>query len=121
MSKECIHPENLREPYHDNSVVCKACNCVIEQHGKTLKEPSFLGAVKFPTPDSEQNYWFEDSLGHRFLITSKPVEPLYTIEAVIKNLEAKGLSVYNSGKDHPDIEFWPSTETIIKLLTENID
>jgi hypothetical protein len=45
---KCDHPKNERESYHDHSVVCNKCNCVIEQYGESLAEPSYLGAIKFP-------------------------------------------------------------------------
>lgn len=44
---ECTHPERAREDYHDGSVMCRTCNCVIEQYGKLLNKPSPLGMI-FP-------------------------------------------------------------------------
>ena len=40
--KLCKHPKDKREDYHDCSVVCSDCNCVIEQYGKMLSKPSSL-------------------------------------------------------------------------------
>jgi len=48
---KCTHPESERTDYHDMSVVCNACNCVIEQYGKELAEPSPLGPT-FPSSAS---------------------------------------------------------------------
>lgn len=42
----------------------------------------------------------------------------YTIEEVIKMIEAKGLQIYNSGKIHPEIPFLPLPRAVTKLLTE---
>jgi hypothetical protein len=36
---QCDHPPLAREPYHDNSIRCTDCNCIIEQHGKILDKP----------------------------------------------------------------------------------
>ena len=41
--KTCTHPASQRRQYHDCTVVCGACNCVIEQFGKPLDEPCPLG------------------------------------------------------------------------------
>ena len=38
----CSHPEDKRASYHDESVKCDSCNCVIEQYGKPLAKPSPL-------------------------------------------------------------------------------
>ena len=46
--ENCTHPESEREPYHDCTVMCRACNCVIEQYGKRLEKPCPLGPV-FPS------------------------------------------------------------------------
>ena len=48
----CTHPESERHPYHDDSVVCGACNSVIEQFGKKLSEPYPLGQT-FPSFERE--------------------------------------------------------------------
>lgn len=53
--EKCTHPESERENYHDNSVLCNACNCVIEQNGKALSEPSKLGYI-FPLSTSPGCY-----------------------------------------------------------------
>jgi len=53
--EKCTHPESERESYHDNSVLCKACNCVIEQNGKVLSKPSQLGYI-FPSSTSPGRY-----------------------------------------------------------------
>ena len=42
---ECKHPINECESYHDNSVVCNSCNCVIEQNGKKIEPPSRLDMI----------------------------------------------------------------------------
>ena len=41
----CTHPESARKSYHDNSVMCERCNSVIEQNGKALKKPCYLGML----------------------------------------------------------------------------
>ena len=38
----CDHPKDEREDYHDCSVVCNKCGCVIEQYGKEINPPSPL-------------------------------------------------------------------------------
>jgi len=47
--KPCQHPESERRAYHDDSVVCDACNSVIEQFGQPIDPPCYLGAIeKYP-------------------------------------------------------------------------
>jgi hypothetical protein len=38
----CPHPYNAVKGYHDNSKVCNACNCVIEQNGESIDPPCQL-------------------------------------------------------------------------------
>jgi hypothetical protein len=42
-SQDCDHPIEFREHYHDSSIVCNKCNCVIEQDGEPIVPPSKLG------------------------------------------------------------------------------
>lgn len=42
---KCIHPLSCRRPYHDSSIVCNQCNCVIEQYGEKLDHPCDLSPV----------------------------------------------------------------------------
>lgn len=39
----CDHPKDKRRNYHDASIVCDKCKCVIEQFGKKIDPPSKLG------------------------------------------------------------------------------
>jgi len=48
VKQACTHPEDQRQPYHDNSIVCDVCNSVIEQDGKTIDPPAYLG-MDLPT------------------------------------------------------------------------
>lgn len=43
-TQDCDHPMEFRINYHDSAVVCKKCNCVIEQYGKPIIPPSKLGS-----------------------------------------------------------------------------
>ncbi len=38
----CDHPQDQRSGYHDSSVLCKKCGCIIEQHGKPIDDPAPL-------------------------------------------------------------------------------
>lgn len=51
---KCKHPEDQREPYHDMTVKCCACNCVIEQFGKPIDPPSPLSPKIWPVESSRE-------------------------------------------------------------------
>lgn len=39
----CEHPKEYHESYHDETVVCRKCNCMISQFGKTFDIPLPMG------------------------------------------------------------------------------
>ena len=41
----CDHPKDQLEGYHDSSIKCNKCNCIIEQFGKRLEKPSKLSML----------------------------------------------------------------------------
>ena len=43
--EDCIHPLQFQESYHDSSVVCRKCNCIIKQFGKDIIPPSRLSMM----------------------------------------------------------------------------
>lgn len=51
---KCNHPKEQREPYHDMTVKCNACNCVIEQFGKPINPPSPLSPRIWPVESSRE-------------------------------------------------------------------
>ena len=42
---KCDHPLSWQKHYHDASVVCTKCNCIIEQFGKKIDPPSRLSMM----------------------------------------------------------------------------
>ncbi len=40
--KECEHPKEERIAYHDSSVLCDGCGCIIEQYGEKIDNPAPL-------------------------------------------------------------------------------
>ena len=49
---KCEHPLSARSSYHDQSVKCDDCNCVIEQYGKAIDPPSSL-SPEFPASSTQ--------------------------------------------------------------------
>lgn len=37
--EECKHPKEFQEDYHDASILCRKCNCIIEQFGVKINPP----------------------------------------------------------------------------------
>lgn len=58
---KCKHPEDQREPYHDMTVKCCACNCVIEQFGKPIDPPSPLSPKIWPVESSREPACYEST------------------------------------------------------------
>lgn len=38
----CEHPQDQVRGYHDSSLLCHKCNCIIEQYGKKIEPPTPL-------------------------------------------------------------------------------
>jgi hypothetical protein len=39
---QCYHPKEHQEYYHDFSILCTKCNCIIEQNGEKIDPPTSL-------------------------------------------------------------------------------
>lgn len=38
----CTHPTDKLTDYHDDSVLCRTCNCIVSQHGEKIEPPTPL-------------------------------------------------------------------------------
>jgi hypothetical protein len=62
----CTHPTHQHESYHDGAIVCKKCNCIISQNGKTFDKPVRLSMFpeEFEDFASQQRKVTDESLNN---------------------------------------------------------
>ncbi len=59
----CEHPKDKLKNWHDNSVLCNECGCIIEQNGKKIEDPSPLFRSPITKRSKQPSLTMEEVVG----------------------------------------------------------